>query len=318
MKLPNFDSRLYGKLIFTNAMGESGGASKIGCSWPWSEHCFWVGLMPWPGLGAASAALGSGFGPWFAVKLQAEEVLEAMTLLGLMEDELLGGANWWVGVSAIGLAQVVVPLRLKEPDFTGKKPPLSWEVVLMGRNTQPFFCINTNMRCKYSKQSCLAAIWSHYANRGQLSPSKAAVQSCNWFIKTCGGGGMNSFGFWGVHDRKEFKTQPSRFINYDIKCDAIAESSQQQYDSTLCSAVPVCLWERGVIRGAGGCCGGWGGECSAQFRCFWDQRLSNRCWQVHIRGLGKVWDLKGYSWPKHNKGKYIKFMSPTANRKHLF
>lgn len=142
MKLPNFDLRLYGKLIFTNAMGESGGASKIGCSWPWSEHCFWVGLMTWPGFGAASAALGSGFGTWFAVELQAEEVLEAMTLLGLMEDELLGGANWWVGVSAIGLAQVVVPLRLKEPDFTGKtKPPLSWEVVLMGRNTQPFFVL---------------------------------------------------------------------------------------------------------------------------------------------------------------------------------
>lgn len=36
---------LYGVVIFMKALGEPGGASKIGSSWPWSEHCFWVGLL---------------------------------------------------------------------------------------------------------------------------------------------------------------------------------------------------------------------------------------------------------------------------------
>lgn len=36
---------LYGVESFTKALGESGGASNIGSSWPWSEHCLWVGVQ---------------------------------------------------------------------------------------------------------------------------------------------------------------------------------------------------------------------------------------------------------------------------------
>lgn len=124
---------LYGELIFTNALGESGSASRIGSSWPWSEHCLWVGLLSWPGFGAAPCTLESGDGPWLAVELQAAEVLEALTGLGSMEDELLDVKFWWVGaaVSAAGLAHEEVPTRLTEPDVTKKRPPLSWEFVLL-------------------------------------------------------------------------------------------------------------------------------------------------------------------------------------------
>lgn len=78
-------------------------------------------------LGAGPVALSSGAGPWFAAELQAVEVLEITTGQGLTEGELLGVEFGRAGaaVSAMGLAHVVVPLRLTEPDFTRKKPPLS-------------------------------------------------------------------------------------------------------------------------------------------------------------------------------------------------
>lgn len=99
--------RLYGVLVSTNAVGGSGGASKMDSSCPWSELCFEVGFQPWPGFGPDPVALGTG--GWFAVELDTVGVLETAMLLGLREDK-----------------------PLKEPDFTKKKPPLSWEAVLMG------------------------------------------------------------------------------------------------------------------------------------------------------------------------------------------
>lgn len=90
-----------------------------------------MGLLAPPGF--AVVALGGGAGHWFAVELQAAEVLEIGTGLWLKEDELLDVVFGCVGADAsdAGLPQVVVPLRLKEPDFTRKEPPLSWEAVLM-------------------------------------------------------------------------------------------------------------------------------------------------------------------------------------------
>lgn len=117
------DSRLYGEVIFTKAWGDSGGASKIGSSWLWSENCFWVGLLFWPTFAADPAALGGGTGLWFTAG-----VLE--TRAGLDVVFGFGGA----AVSGAGLPQVVVPLRLIEPDFTKKKPPLSCDAVLMETN----------------------------------------------------------------------------------------------------------------------------------------------------------------------------------------
>lgn len=81
---------LNGDAIFTNALGESGGASKIGSSWFCSEICLWVGLRAWPEFVADPAALGSGVGFWFAVELQAAVESEAGDGLGSVKDELLG------------------------------------------------------------------------------------------------------------------------------------------------------------------------------------------------------------------------------------
>lgn len=71
--------------------------------------------------------MGGGGGFWFAVELQAVKALGARREMGSMEDELLGVVFCWAGVvdSAVGLAHVEVPLRLTEPDFIKKKPPLS-------------------------------------------------------------------------------------------------------------------------------------------------------------------------------------------------
>lgn len=107
----DFDLRLYGTDIFNKALGESGGASIIGSR---SEHCFWVG----PELDVDPAALGGGLGIMFAVKAR----------MGSTVAEVLGVVLGWAGdggVSATGLAHVVVPARLTEPDFTKKKAPLS-------------------------------------------------------------------------------------------------------------------------------------------------------------------------------------------------
>lgn len=128
-----FDLRLNGDAIFTNALGESGGASKIGSSGFCSEICLWVGLRVWPEFVADPAALGSGVGFWFAVELDAAVESEAGDGPGSVKDELLGVLFGWAGaaVSASGLPHVEVPLRpLTEPDFTRKETPLSWEAVL--------------------------------------------------------------------------------------------------------------------------------------------------------------------------------------------
>lgn len=92
IQLTQTDLRLYGEAIFTKALGESGGASKIGSSWPCSELCFWVGLLagPWPWFGADPVALGCGVGPWFTVELQAAEAPGAGTALGFWDVEMLG------------------------------------------------------------------------------------------------------------------------------------------------------------------------------------------------------------------------------------
>lgn len=196
-------------------MGESGGASKIGSSWPWSEHCLWVGLLTWPGFGAAPVASAITGGPWFAVELHAAEVLEAVTLLGLREDKLLVVAFWWDGaaVSAVGRAHVEVPLRLTEPDFTKGKPPLSWEAVLMGRNTQQvmFFVFywyevqifQTVISCCHLEPLCKP--------RAALT-----LQSCGSIMlfihKKCGVGALTFLGFWGVHDRKKIEIHCSMVI----------------------------------------------------------------------------------------------------------
>ena len=116
----DFDLRLYGELlIFTIALGECGDASEIDSSWPWSEHCFWVGLLFCPGFGVDPAA----------------EVLEARTGSGGIDDKTLDVVFLGVGAvgPAAGRAHVEEPLRLTEPDFIRKKAPLSWEVVLMER-----------------------------------------------------------------------------------------------------------------------------------------------------------------------------------------
>lgn len=123
--------RLCGVLISTNAVGESGGASKMDSSWPWSELCFEVGFQTWPGFGPAPVALGTGGWLWFAVELDAVEVLETAVLLGLREDR-----------------------PLKEPDFTKKKPPLSWEAVLMGDGSGGYTTVwwfLENRKLEYSK-----------------------------------------------------------------------------------------------------------------------------------------------------------------------
>lgn len=59
--------RLYGEVIFSKALGESGGASKMSSSDPDSGLCFWVGLHSDTGGGegtrvgpGASLGLGSG------------------------------------------------------------------------------------------------------------------------------------------------------------------------------------------------------------------------------------------------------------------
>lgn len=134
-----FYLRLYGDAIFTSALGESGGASKIGSSWLWSEHCFWVGLFAWPAFGADPAALGIGAGFWFAVELHGAEAKEARVGLGMRVGEPLEVVFWWAdcggaAASAAGPAHVEVLLRLvTEPDFTRKKLPLSWDAVLRYR-----------------------------------------------------------------------------------------------------------------------------------------------------------------------------------------
>lgn len=79
-----------------------------------------MGLLSWPGFAVDPVALGRGDGFWF--------VLEAGT--GLGSRELCGVRFGWAGggaASAVGLAQVDVPLRLpNDPDFTRNEPtPLS-------------------------------------------------------------------------------------------------------------------------------------------------------------------------------------------------
>lgn len=137
------DLRLYGEVIFTKALGESGDASKIGSSWHCSEFCFWVGLLAWPWLGAGPVALGGGDGPWFTVGLQAVEALGAGTALGLLDEAALDVVCWWAGAagSAAGVDHVEVWPRLTEPDFTRKEPALSWDAALMERDAQRFMSI---------------------------------------------------------------------------------------------------------------------------------------------------------------------------------
>lgn len=97
-------------------MGESGGASKIGCSWPWSEFCLWVEFFIWQGFGADPAPFGDGVG------FSLDELAPDST------DKLLGVVVGWFDVasSVVELTQVVVLLRLlTEPDFIRKKAPLS-------------------------------------------------------------------------------------------------------------------------------------------------------------------------------------------------
>lgn len=110
----HFDLRLNGVPIVITATGDISGASKIGSSWVGSEECFWVGLLVWPGFGAAPVtSLG-----WFA----------AVEPLVSVEDE---SPDSDAPVSAL-----VEPLWLTEPAFTMKKPPMSWDAVLMERNAQ--------------------------------------------------------------------------------------------------------------------------------------------------------------------------------------
>lgn len=114
---------MYGEVMFSIALGESGGASRMGSSEPDSGLCFWVGLQTDTGGGegtrvgpGASLGLGSGDGLWTSVGLGTGDGLWVWTGVGLIGVEH--------GGSEAGFPQVVV-LRPMEPDLMMKKPPLS-------------------------------------------------------------------------------------------------------------------------------------------------------------------------------------------------
>lgn len=80
-----------------------------------------------PELDDDPAALGGGLRFGFVVELLTAAAAAFIIIMGSRENALLGVVfcEAGAGASGVGLAHVVVPLRLTEPDFTKKKPPLS-------------------------------------------------------------------------------------------------------------------------------------------------------------------------------------------------
>lgn len=80
-------------------------------------------LQVWTGFGAG-VALGGGDGLWIAAAPQAAVGAPEAGAEPGGGPELSDVGFWWVGgaaaVTIAGLPQVVVPLRLREPDFTRK------------------------------------------------------------------------------------------------------------------------------------------------------------------------------------------------------
>lgn len=108
---------LKGELIFSEAIGESGGASAMVSSGTLSGLCFWIALAAGVGL-AAKVVAGPELGTH--VGLDVGEGLEARVGLGSGGEFRAVGVHWvGSGGSAEGVPHVIVP-RLTEPDFTRK------------------------------------------------------------------------------------------------------------------------------------------------------------------------------------------------------